>query len=392
MTTTLLLPSENDDFEKQRQQTALIRYSAVSWIEQQVIGGLRLSQALRQAAQRLWSGKVFSASTMEEWVYAHRKGGFDALKPRGRSDRGVVRSLSATVREALERVRRRHPDLSVKTVVEHLVKQGALQPGEFSYPSIYRWLHRAGLDARSLRRELPAASGPTKAFETPLANDIWMADMMYGPTLKLKEGPTVRTRLFAILDDCSRLCVGAWYDASESLYCFLKVFKIAVARRGIPVRLYTDLGKIFVSHHLQVICASLGVRLCHAKPYAAWSKGKIEKFFRTVQEQFQQQLALEPVHSVEELNLRFWKWLEAEYHQRVHSALGTSPAQRFAERSGALRTLSDPDQLDRLFFMREKRRKRVRPRYLRETTNARGGQPEQPAQGRKLSPAPGGNF
>jgi transposase InsO family protein len=349
---------ETSHSEKQRQETALGRYAAVSWIEQQVAGGLPLSQALLQAAERDWSGKTYRASTMEEWIYAYRHRGFEGLKPRGRSDRGVVRSLSPSVREALERVRREHPELSVRTLVEHLVKEGVLQTGQFSYPSIYRWLQRAGLDPRSLRRELPLGQGPTKAFEAPLANDIWMADMMYGPVLTLESGESVRTRLFAILDDCSRLCVAGKYYTSESLVCFLDVFKTAVARRGIPAKLYADLGKVFVSHHLQVVCANLNCRLSHAKPYAAWSKGKVERFLLSVQTGFQQQLALQPVGSVEELNRRFWKWLEREYHPREHSALGTNPANRFAERSGALRMVSDPAELDRLFLMHEKRRVR----------------------------------
>lgn len=349
---------ENSQSEKQRQETALCRYAAVSWIEQQVVGGLPLSQALLQASERSWSGKAYRASTMEEWIYAYRHRGFEGLKPRGRSDRGVVRSLSPSVREALESVRRKHPDLSVRTLVKYLVKQGVLQAGQFSYPSIYRWLQRAGLDPRSLRQEMPLGQGPTKAFEAPLANDIWMADMMYGPVLTLESGESVRTRLFAILDDCSRLCVAGKYYTSESLVCFLDVFKTAVARRGIPTKLYADLGKVFVSHHLQVICANLDCRLSHAKPYAAWSKGKIERFFLSTQTDFQQQLALAPVGSVEELNRRFWKWLEREYHSREHSALGTSPANRFAERSGALRTVPDLSELDRLFLMREKRRVR----------------------------------
>ncbi len=349
---------EQPSSEKQRQDRALIRYAAVSWIEQQVAGGLPLRQALRQAVERVWSGKNYQASTLEEWVYAYRRRGFEGLKPRGRSDRGVVRSLSPAVREALERVRRQHPALSVRTLVEHLVKEGVLQAGQFSYPSIYRWLARAGLDPRSLRRELPLGQGPAKAFETALANDIWMADMMYGPVLSLESGEVVRTRLFAILDDCSRLCVAGQYYTSESLVCFLDVFKTAVARRGIPAKLYTDLGKVFVAHHLQVICASLGCRLCHAKPYAAWSKGKVERLFLSVQTGFQQQLAFEPARSLEDLNTRFWKWLEREYHARTHSALETSPAQRFAERSQALRTVADPGELDRLFLMREKRRVR----------------------------------
>jgi transposase InsO family protein len=346
------------DIEKTHQTVALARFAAVSWIEEQIKNGNQLSFALSQAADRVWGQKKYAIPTLEEWIYLHRRHGFQGLLPRGRSDRGTIRSLSPQVREALERVRREHPGLSVRSLVEHLIKQGVLEVGRFSYPSIYRWLRRTGLDPRTLRREMAIGSGPTKAFEAALANDIWMADMMHGLVLKTAEGRTVRTRLFAIIDDCSRVCVGGQYYASESLVCLMDVFKGAVARRGVPSKLYVDLGKVFVSHHLQVVCANLGCKLSHAKPYHCWSKGKIEKFFSFVQSGFQQQLALSPVHSLDELNQRFWQWMELEYHQRLHSAIQTTPAQRFTERSQALRTVADVAELDQLFLMRQKRRVR----------------------------------
>ncbi len=64
------------------------------------------------------------------------------------------------------------------------------------------------------------------------------------------------------------------------------------------------------------------------------SKGKQERFFRTLQEDFEARLILDPVHSLEELNARLWRWIESEDHQRAHRALdGQCPAQRFTERA-----------------------------------------------------------
>ena len=201
-------------------------------------------------------------------------------------------------------------------------------------------------------------NGPTKAFEAALAHDLWMADLMHGPSLRTAEGKVIHTRLFAILDDCSRLMVGAAYHAGEALACFLDVLRTAVARRGIPFKLYVDQGKVFVSHHLRVVCASMGCKLLHAKPYAAWSKGKIERVFRTIQLDFQQRLAVSPVQGLEELNRQFWSWLELDYHQRMHRALSTTPSARFAERSTALRTVRDPAEMEAWFLMRHRRRVR----------------------------------
>ena len=140
--------------------------------------------------------------------------------------------------------------------------------------------------------------------------------MMFGPLIKLSTGPILHSRLFALIDDCSRLVPHAQYYEGEQLRWFLDCLRQALARRGVPDKLYTDRGKIFLSSHLQIVCANLNIRLLHAKPYAAWSRGKIERFFRTLQDDFQARLVLDPVHTLEELNQRLWRWIESEYHQR----------------------------------------------------------------------------
>ena len=173
-----------------------------------------------------------------------------------------------------------------------------------------------------------------------------MTDMMYGPTLRLPNGKLIQTRLFGLLDDCSRVVPHAQYYDSEKLYWFLDCFRQGLAQRGFPDKLYTDQGKIFTSYHLQVVCANLGVRLCHAKPYAAWSKGKQERWFSTLQMDFEARLIIDPVHTLEELNARLWRWIETEYHQRPHSALGgQTPAERFAQRALELARRRRPHRL-----------------------------------------------
>jgi hypothetical protein len=133
----------------------------------------------------------------------------------------------------------------------------------------------------------------------------------------------------------------------------------AVATRGLPAKLYTDNGAAFRSQHLQIVCANLAIKLLHARPYAGWSKGKIERFFLTLQTQFLAQLTFQPVDGLDSLNRQFWRWLETQYHQRPHSALqNQSPAERFAQVGAHLRTLPPDTDLDRLFLMRATRRVR----------------------------------
>jgi transposase InsO family protein len=177
-----------------------------------------------------------------------------------------------------------------------------------SVSTLQRRLAEAGLDRKSLKAGAAIVGGPTKAFELPLPNLLWMADCMHGPVLKLNEGSTQPTFLFALLDDCSRLCVHAQFYAHERLECFLDTLRQALKSRGVPDKLYTDNGAAFRSQHLSIVCANLGIKLLHAKPYAAWSETRT--LFLTLQTQFLSALAFEPVHDLATLNT-LWRWIEA---------------------------------------------------------------------------------
>jgi len=338
--------------------TALVRYDAVRFLEEAVRSGLSLRRAVLAASERPWGGKIYKESTLEAWYYRYRHGGFEALQARVRSDKGLRRRLSPETAEALLVMRRAKPDLSVSTLVRELERQGAIPRGSVSMTTVYRFLHAEGLDRASMKSA--GAQGPTKAFEVSWANQLWMTDGMCGPSVAIHEGEKpVRTHLLALIDDCSRLCPHAQYYAAEKVECFLDVLKHALRSRGIPEKLYTDNGKVFTSEHLGTVCANFGIRLIHAKPYAAWSKGKIERFFLTVQRDFEQRLVFEPVRTLGELNERFWEWLESEYHQREHRGLdGQSPQRRFQERSDGLRTLPPGMDVDGLFLKRTTRRVR----------------------------------
>jgi putative transposase len=340
---------------------ALARHAAVTWIQEALKENYTLARATALASERTWGGKTYSASTLESWHYAFQLQGFEALQRQPRKDKGSRKALSPESCQALLDLRQQHPQLKIKVLVRQLIEKGVLQAGTFSLPSVYRFLAAHQMDAHSIKHNPPPpGSGPTKAFECPLANDLWMTDMMFGPTLKLASGRVVHTRLFALLDDCSRLIPHVQYYDSEKLWCFLDCLRQGLARRGFPEKLYTDQGKIFTSYHLQIVCANLKVRLCHAKPYAAWSKGKIERWFRTLQQDFEARLVIDPAHSLEELNQRLWRWVEGEYHQRAHSALdGQTPAERFTQRALHLRTADPQTDWEALFLSRAQRRVRL---------------------------------
>lgn len=352
---TLSCPAE----ENPQERRALARFAAVQAVLQACQNGLSFTQALQQGAQQAWDGRHFAAATLEHWFYRYRHGRFAALQTRARSDKGVPKALDPAATEALRALRRAHPQLTLRALAAELVRRGVLQEGAYSESTLQRRLAEAGLDRRSLRAGAGSLDGPTKAFEVPLPNLLWMADCMYGPTLARDTGGPQRTFLFALLDDCSRLCVHGQFYAHERVEHFLDCLRQGIQSRGVPDKLYTDNGATFRSHHLQIVCANLGIRLVHTQPYHAWSKGKLERYFLTVQTQFLAPLVFEPVASLEALNQRFWRWVETDYHTRPHSSLaGQSPAERFARIGEHLRPGPPAHELDRLFLMRLPRRVR----------------------------------
>src|ERR1700739_1149703 len=350
---------EQKDPKNRLETLALMRHSAVSWIEQSLNQGNALARALALAAELEWGGRRYSPRTLEDWFYEWRVRGFAALEGQSRKDKGSLKAFSAQDAEAIIKMRLKHPTLPISTLVHQLEQSGVLQPGTFSLASVYRLLVREGLDRARLTAQ--NSEGPTKAFETGLANALWMTDVMDGPTLRAGKS-VISSYLFALLDDCSRLVPHAQYYPQEKLRCLLDCLKEGFMRRGLPEKLYTDQGKIFTCPHLQVVCANLKVKLLHARPYHAFSKGKIERFFKIVQSDFETRLRFAPVQDLESLNTRFWQWLETQYHRRAHSALdGQAPADRFRERAVAVRQLPADTDWQRLFLARTTRRVRLPP-------------------------------
>ena len=94
-----------------------------------------------------------------------------------------------------------------------------------------------------------------------------------------------------------------------------------------------DNGSAMVSSQLLRALAILGITLTHSKPGQPAGRGKIERFFRTVREQFLVELAvpgaLAAVGDLVRLNELFAGWVETVYHHRVHSETGQRPLERF---------------------------------------------------------------
>lgn len=355
--------SQDRQDRQDRQATALFRYGLIADLIHLPAGSRGLYARLREKATADYSipgsRRIRVApETLRHWLKAWRRGGFDALLPKGRADRGHSRALPQVVADALLSLKEEQPQLSIPQLIAAIA--GSAPDAVSPAPStVHRLLKRAGLMDKAANAANAAESGQDRrrfAFAHP--GQLWMSDVMHGPSVLL---PGTRTRrktyLIAFLDDATRVVPYCAFAMSENTQAFLPVFKQALQRRGIPQRLYVDNGANYRSRQLALVCARLGVALIHARPHQPQGKGKQERFFRTVRSQLIATLSAADTDSLEALNRRLWAWVEAEYHHHPHRGLeGLTPLDRWAMGEQAPR-LPDPKlDLDALFLFETKRR------------------------------------
>lgn len=87
----------------------------------------------------------------------------------------------------------------------------------------------------------------------------------------------IQTYLSAAIDDCTRYVVASGFYAHQEATIVEDTLHQAILKCGKPAALYVDNGKQYTSVQLTKICAKLGIRLMHCKPYVAKSKGYVKR-------------------------------------------------------------------------------------------------------------------
>lgn len=339
--------------EKEREQVALFRYGIIAPLLNGQVDSKQYFEELEGKVHSIpyYGERKIAVKTVKEWLLNYRRNGFDALKPKKRADRGNSRRLSPDDQDHILDIRKKFLHMPVSVFYEQLIRQGEINQNQISYSTINRLLKKHNLSGKIL-----SAIPERKRFAHEKVNILWQADLSHGPYIKIK-GKVKKTFLLAYIDDCSRLVPFAQFFTSEGFDGLRIVTKEALIRRGKPAIIYADNGKIYRSETLQYACAQLGITLTHTQPYDPQSKGKIERFFKTVQTRFYPLLKAEPVESLEELNERFWRWLEEDYHRREHASLdGKTPHEVFHSQLESITFLEDTSILDSIFMKREQRK------------------------------------
>ena len=318
-----------------------------------------LAEELRRAAERRWQAPdgrrvKLSERTIERWLYAWRRGGFDALRPEGRADAGSSRRIRPEIAQRLVALKKDNMRRSVRRIIKILERLGEVRRGELKRSTVHRLLAAHGVSHLEVRG---VEGSERRAFRPEHAGQLWMGDVAHGPRVLAPDGRLRKAYLHVFMDAAVRFVVGAEFRLGETALDHQVVLKKAVRRHGLPRVLYLDLGAAQTATSLKLICAELAVRLLHCRARDPEAKGGVERFFRTARAEVLDELPDGPI-TLAEINSKLWAWLSAEYHDREHGGTKRRPMTHWLAEADRLRPAPVGEALDTLFLHRLKRKVR----------------------------------
>jgi len=326
---------------------ALYRYSLIRPLADPGLSPTERGHLVRELAAGVHVGPcgepvTVSRASLDRWIRAWRAGGFDALIP---AEHQMAPRTDAEVLELAARLKREHPARTAAHIARIVEAQQGWAP---SPRTLQRHFARLELNTRPDGKPPPVFG----RFEAGEPDEMWISDGLHGPIV---DGG--RAVLFALLDDHSRYLPGHRWGHGEDTLGMQAALHDAVKTHGCPRRLYVDNGSAYRSQQLAWSAAVLDIALVHSRPGKPQGRGKIERWNRTVRDQFLVEIeAAGGVGTLDDLNRLFTAWLHQQYHRAVHSETGATPAQRYHADDRTPTTRPDPALLRRAFLWREKRR------------------------------------
>jgi len=294
------------------------------------------------------NSRRFTWRTIQTWFYRYKNHGITGMTVQPRKDKGQVRKT--TPEEVLEAINAARPHFhnhraNKRALYRYCIQNGLLHADRLAQTTFYRFIREYELLAPQDNDHKQRL-----AFSMKHANQLWQADTMFGPYVDTGMSPGARkqAKLIAFIDDASRIICHGEFFFEENVDTLVQAIRAAFYKRGVPEQLLVDNGSIYCSQEITLICARVGCILRHTPVRDAAAKGKIERFFRRVRDQFLiQKLDLS---SLEALNRQFTEWVENDYNAVVHDTIGMKPLDRFGLDRTRVRFLPPSEHSDELFY------------------------------------------
>lgn len=331
-----------DDFD----EMALFRFKLLAPLIHKDYPDASVQAYLERICQKsfqLPNGKMVSIkpATIRDWAVNYRKHGFQGIRDQFRSDIGKTRALDDDTKALIVAKLQSMPRISATAVYRQLIHEQVFHKKDVSLSSVTRYI-------KQCRETLPPIHNEVRAFEMQHANDMWQMDTTNALKLKI-DGKVVQTYIIGIIDDASRLIVGAEVVLNDNAINVQNTLKSAIKKFGIPKKLYLDNGSSFSNKQFSFILAKIGIVERHHMPYDAKSKGKIERVFGTLKTKWMNQLDWRTFSSIDEVQISLDQWLYSEYNNTFHSTLGMAPRDRYTKDHAQIRRMSN-DEIDHNFL------------------------------------------
>lgn len=340
--------------DETRQKIALFRYGIIAPVVSGTYDeGKSIKGFFRDAASKVYTNpsgeetKV-SASTLERWYYDYNKGGFDALIPMRRCDTGKSRKIDEDIMEQIRFLKKEYPRIPATLIHQKLLDNGTINKGDISLSTVNRFVNQLKIESNYTNNK------DMRRYERAHINEVWCGDTSFGPYLKI-DGKKKRTYIIALLDDASRYIIGIDIFFNDNFVNLMSVLKTAVTRYGKPKILNFDNGSSYKNKQIELLAARIGTTISYCAPYTPTSKAKIERWFKTMKDQWMSQLNMNDYSSIDQLRETLLTYVN-NYNQTVHSSLnGLCPQDRFFNESYLIKRLSE-EQLDTSFLLEYERR------------------------------------
>jgi putative transposase len=323
-----------------------------------------------------------SVSTVRRWVKRYREKGLAGLADaKARSDKGKSRRLPPDAITLIEGLALQTPPRSMAAIHRQVTaiarEQGWKPPGYDRVRQIIK-----GLDPALVTFAHQGAAAYREEFdllyrrEASHSNAMWQADHCELPILLLDEaGKPDKPYLTAIEEDYSRMIVGYRFSFQQSTALTTALaLRHAICSKGdarwhaygIPTVFYTDHGSDFTSKHMEQVAADLPMELIFSRVGIPRGRGKVERFFRSVEQLLLQDLpgyapkgstGVKATLTLPAFEQRFRTWLLEDFHTRIHVETKCQPQERWEAGGFLPRTPKSLEQLDLLLLTVAKTRR-----------------------------------
>jgi transposase len=303
-------------------ERVVVRYALVALVEQGT-----LSQ--REAAEEMG----LSVRQVRRVLKRYRESGGQLGSLAYQRRHPAWNALGGATRQEILRLHREYPHWSCPAIAETLAATDGVAVHR---STVHRLVRETG------GRPLPRHRRPARRFEMHAFGELWQMDTTSGAWL---EGYRL-VYVVTILDDCSRAVLACRVFDSDSSYHNLLTLRWAMERSGRPRVLYTDNDSKFqltryqrsrfytyrpetlaglVETEVARALRELDVQLLSHEVGNAQAKGKIERFFRFLQERV---LNHNRAESLEELQALIDQWVEDYNSRHVNRDTACTPAER----------------------------------------------------------------